>query len=275
MIDSAVLSRLTAAAADFAKQGAALAIRTMGTTTTRLKSDNTVVTESDQAVQEMITREIRRNFPDHGVLGEEESDLLTNEEICREFVWVIDPIDGTRNYAASIPVFTCSVAVMHNAQPVVGAIAYPQPTMVYAASIDSQTTLNGVQVSVNDIAFSQQCLFGVSGSKLKTIPPFLREWAGKYIVRDFGSVAYHLALVASGQMDIGVNLKGKLWDIAAGALLVERAGGKVFRLSEAYRPMDVPLWPIDIVNDARHALPLAACSPKAYAGLWGSMSAEA
>lgn len=275
MIDSAVLQRLTSAAADFAKRGSELALRKMGTTTSRLKSDNTIVTESDQAVQEMITQDIRRNFPDHGVLGEEESDLLTNEEIQREFVWVIDPIDGTRNYAVSIPVFTCSVAVMHNSRPVAGAIAYPQPSMVYAASIDSQTTLNGVAVSVNDIAFSTQCLFGVSGSKLKTIPPFLREWAGKYIVRDFGSVAYHLAMVSSGQMDIGVNLKGKLWDIAAGALLVERAGGKLFRLSETYRPIDAPLWPIDIVKDARHAMPLAACSPKAYEGLRASMAQDA
>ncbi len=257
------IQSFTRVAVDLASSGAELAFGLMGKTAVSLKDDHTVVTEADHRVQEMIVQRLRRLFPTHGIIAEEASDMLKPDELERECVWVIDPIDGTRCFAAGIPSFTCSVAMLYRHAPAVAAIALPRPRMIFHTSLNEPTRLNNQPVRVTDRPLDQRSVIAVSGSELLHVPEYLRRWAGVRIVRDFGSVAYHIALVAAGKLDAAINFKGKLWDVAAAALLLDRAGGTILRLDDRGIPNRQPLWPINPKTHRREPLPLLACSPAA------------
>jgi len=262
----------TALAVELAEAGVEMAFEMMGKTNSHLKADRSVVTEADVRVQDMIIERIRREFPDHGILAEEQSDQVGDDETDREFVWAIDPIDGTRNYAARIPIFACSIALMHHGRPIAGAVTFPQPKMVFHTNIYEPVKLNDEVVAVADRRFDIDSILCVSGSQLDQPPSWLARWAGRHIVRDFGSVAWHLALAAAGRIDAVINLKGCLWDIAAGALLVSRAGGRVVTLDGCGRPCDSNPWPLDLRTYRRQSLPSVVCSAAAASGLIEDMS---
>lgn len=259
-IGEADIKRFTRVAVDLACSGAALARSMMGSTTTTLKSDRSPVTDADVRVQDMIVHRLRQSFPTHGVLAEETSALLTDPETAREFLWAIDPIDGTRNFAAGIPNFTCSVALMHRGRPVVGAVVMPEPKMIFHANILEPARLNHSVISVSDRPLDDSTVIAPSVSHAGGTPPYMRNWLGTRVIRDFGTLAWHLGLTAAGKIDAVVNLNGKLWDIAAGALLVERAGGRIISLDSSGHPIKDPIWPIDQEGYHRQVIRLLACS---------------
>jgi len=266
------IDNFTHTAVDLAAHGAELALDLIGTTKVARKDDRTLVTEADLTVEDMIIDRLRRTFPDHGILAEESCQRLANDETAREFVWVVDPIDGTRNFAGNIPIFTCSVSLLHHGRPIAAAVAFPAPKRVCYANIHTPTRLNDNVVSVAKRTFSIDSVVATSGSQLQQVPTYLARWAGRQIIRDFGSVAWHLALVAAGQIDAAINLKGKLWDIGAGALLVSQAGGRVLALDNDGQPCGKDLWPIDPAAYRRRAIPLLACSNRAAPGLIEDMA---
>jgi myo-inositol-1(or 4)-monophosphatase len=253
--------RFTEEAIELATSGAELARTMMGSTRSHLKADHSPVTDADMRVQDMIVRRLRRDFPSHGILAEESSGLLGTDELQREFVWAIDPIDGTRNFAAGIPIFTCSVGLLHAGMPVAGAVVMPEPRMIFSASASGPTLLNGKPISVPKQPLSQTMVIALSASQYGSTPPYLQRWPGRRILRDFGSLAYHLALLSAGMIDAVVNLNGKLWDIAAGALLVQQAGGRVIKLDDTGKPTDEALLPLDLSHYTRTSVCLVACSP--------------
>lgn len=270
--DKCTMNEFTKAAADLAERGAELAFELMGRTNIHLKPDRSIVTEADVRVQDMIVEGIRHAFPDHGILAEEASPRIADDELAREYVWAIDPIDGTRNYAAGIPAFTCSIALLHRGRPVVAAVALPQPKTIWSATHNGPATMNGQPVHVAEREFDLDGVLAVSGSQLDHVPAYLPRWVGRHIVRDFGTGAWHLAMVACGRLTAALSLKGALWDIAAGALLVEQAGGQIISLDKSRYPCDSPLWPIDLPHYQRQSLPLAACSATAAPALIKAMA---
>lgn len=184
--------------------------------------------EVDGLAEKEIIKEFRRSTPDYAILGEETGSTGHNR-----FTWVIDPLDGTSNYLRGIPHFCVSIALVENGEPVHGVIFDPLRNELFTSSRGSGTVLNDKRVRVAD----RQDLDGAmlitgfpprerarASAHLKCIDSLLTEAED---IRRTGSAALDLAYVACGRADAYFEAGVKPWDIAAGALMVREAGGKV------------------------------------------------
>ncbi len=194
-------------------------------------SSSDLVTQYDHASQELIVERIQDSFPTHSILAEEEFGLEKSST-----KWVIDPLDGTTNYVHNYPLFGVSVAVESEGEVVVGAVHLPVLEETFTAARGAGATLNGEEISVSDTA-------ELSGSLLSTGFPYdtelfpealamFSELAGEVRgIRRDGSAAADLAFVASGRYDGFWEIGLSSWDVAAGSLILEEAGGQVSDLS--------------------------------------------
>lgn len=188
-----------------------------------------IVTETDKKAEKAVISIIRKAFPNHSILAEE-SGL---NETGSEFSWVIDPIDGTNNFFHSYPFFCTSIAFCKNNEPLAGAIFDPVKKEMFYAEKGKGAFLNGKRIHVSRISEIKRMLC-VTGFHFKGKNSFhlaLKNFEKIYLstagVRRDGSAALDLAYVASGRMDFFWEFNLKPWDIAAGKLLVEEAGGIV------------------------------------------------
>jgi myo-inositol-1(or 4)-monophosphatase len=190
---------------------------------------NDLVTEADHASDKAIIEVIRSHYPDHFILSEETGNVPTTSE----FKWIIDPIDGTINFAQGIPICCVSIGVEKDGQMILGAVYAPFLNEVFFAEKGMGAFLNDKPISVsaqNDLMRS--CLvtgFPYSYTDEENGP---LEVFGRFIrkgvpVRRLGSAAIDLCWVAAGRFDGFYEHKLNAWDSAAGFLLVEEAGGKV------------------------------------------------
>lgn len=178
-----------------------------------------VVTEADRESEQFIVERLSKLFPTHRILGEEYG--LNTEQ--SEFCWAVDPLDGTANYAGSLPVYAISIALLQHGQPVVAVIYDPNMDRMFHAVQGGGAfrDTHRLQVSTRD-SLGDIALVGISADVIEERPAYLQH-LGKS--RSLGAACIHLATVASGQFEICLDLKTKLWDVAAGALLVTEAGG--------------------------------------------------
>jgi myo-inositol-1(or 4)-monophosphatase len=184
--------------------------------------------ELDVRTQNLITRILLGDFPDHAIYGEE--GIAGNQE--SEYQWIVDPIDGTVNYFYSIPHFCVSIALRHKEKIIVGVILDPMRNELWAAHGDGPATLNGVPCSVSKRDKLSDAMLSVGFSKTKvTIDsglPLLEKMVHRARkCRIMGSAALDMAYVACGRLDAYIEQAVSLWDIAAGKILVEKAGGRV------------------------------------------------
>lgn len=192
-----------------------------------------LVTEADRLSEEMIMNKIRRSFPDHDMMTEE-SPVIDNGS---SFRWIIDPLDGTTNYAHGYPVFCVSIALESQGEVILGVIRNPMLKETFVAQKGRGAFLNGKTIHVSRTG-------SVSGSLLATGFPYdIRESREDNIhyfstmakkaqaIRRAGSAALDLAYVAAGRFDGFWELKLAPWDMAAGCLMVQEAGGCVTELS--------------------------------------------
>lgn len=198
--------------------------RPRGLTTKASPAD--LVTELDRESEAMIAAELRRAFPEHDIFAEE-----TGGRRTAEFVWYVDPIDGTTNFVHGLPGYSISVAVAHRGRPVAGAIYDPTADEVFSAHLGGGARANGRLLRVADAASLAQALVGTG------IPPVQpsKDYAVKSMVavstrarniRNIGSAALHLAYVAAGRLTGFWEPALNAWDCAAGVLLVREAGGR-------------------------------------------------
>lgn len=207
---------------------------------------NNLVTEADHAAEKAIIKIIKENFPDHDILSEEAGDVLVagrQKGLSSEHKWIIDPIDGTVNFANGIPLCCVSIALEHNGKIVLGAIYNPNMNEFYFAEKNSGATLNGKKINVgNKTEVIKSCL--VTGfpysyldqpnGPLQVFEKLIRQGVP---VRRLGSAAIDLCWVAAGRFDGFYEHKLQAWDSAAGFLMVEEAGGKVTDFKgETYSP---------------------------------------
>jgi myo-inositol-1(or 4)-monophosphatase len=184
--------------------------------------------ELDERSQEVITRSLQSRFPTHSVLGEEGSTQSSESD----YEWVVDPIDGTVNYFYGIPHFCISIALRRRDQLLVGVIYDPMRDELWQATRQSETLLNGVVATVSDRRELKTSVVSVGFSKsgpgiaagMQTLQTMIQH-ARK--CRMMGSAALDLAYVACGRFDAYLEQSVNWWDIAAGVVLVEQAGGKV------------------------------------------------
>lgn len=202
---------------------------TAGAIEAEYKAGHDPVTEADKSVDAVLRKELLREG--EGWLSEESVDDLSRLDKRR--VWVVDPLDGTREFVAGIPEFCVSVGMVEDGRPVAGGICNPVTNEVFLGSVESGVTYNGKPAKPSQRTSLEGALILASRSEVKR-----GEWQAfdnpSFNVRPMGSVAYKLALVSAGLADVTFTLTPKNeWDVAAGAALVESAGGYVRTLDNA------------------------------------------
>jgi myo-inositol-1(or 4)-monophosphatase len=227
----------------------------------RLKSARDVVTDVDVRAETSLVTAIRDRFPDDSILTEE-AGLVGAAGAAR--LWVLDPLDGTVNYASAIPYFSVSVALVVDGRPAVGVVYDPLRDDLYAASAGGPARLNGREVRVSPKERLIDCvvsltILGAGGlERERAITPAIR------IHRRMGSAALSLASVGAGRFDAFVQNGGlSRWDVAAAGLIAERGGALVTDLSggEWWDP-DQPSSMLNVV----------AASPPIHATLLGLLA---
>ena len=196
------------------------------------------VTEVDRECQRMVSDAIEEAFPSHGFLGEEGGS--EDEQVVPDVVWVVDPLDGTKNYVSRMPVYACSIGVLHRGEPVVGAVYLPWPGetggLVLHGSAGFGAHADGRRVSVGDGPKPEGTrLAAVPGSFLSLFRPDggLGRDLGEHRVA--GSTVYEVALTVMGRLQLAAVTSPRIWDVAAGAVLVREAGGTVVSAARSPR----------------------------------------
>lgn len=195
----------------------------------KVKPDNTPVTIIDQQCEELIKDKISQAFPTHGFIGEE-----TGSHLSAEFNWIIDPIDGTKNFIRGIPLFGSLIALMHGDKFVIGISNAPAMGEIVYASTGQGAFKNHQPIHVSAISQLSESFIahaGLKGFSQKGLLPGLEKLVlDSWAYRGFGDAwAYHL--VAQGAVEANLEAKIRVWDIAAASVIITEAGGQVSQLS--------------------------------------------
>jgi myo-inositol-1(or 4)-monophosphatase len=193
-----------------------------------------LVTEVDRGSEKMVRTLLKTYFPTHAFLGEENVDEDNDTDIENaEYVWIIDPLDGTTNYVHAFPFFAVSIALAHKGEVIVGVVYDPIHDEMFVAEKGKGAYLRGMPMHVSDEVELSGSLLATGfpadqGKNLIANMADLNALAPKVrSIRAGGSAALHLAYVAAGRLSGYWEVGLKPWDIAAGALLVQQAGGRI------------------------------------------------
>jgi myo-inositol-1(or 4)-monophosphatase len=207
-----------------ARDAGKLAHRGFGTSSTKMKGVHDVVTEMDGAVERYIRAEIAKRYPEDAVLGEEEGGA-TGERL-----WIIDPIDGTANYARGLPRYCVSIGYMERGVPTLGAIYDPAHDWLYSAARGEGAWQDGERMRVSGIGDMQAATVELGWSTRRPASAYVdmigRVFAAGGAMRRAGSGALGLVDVAAGRVEAYAELHINSWDCAAGIVLVQEAGGR-------------------------------------------------
>ena len=212
----------------------------------REKGPKDLVTQADIESQEVIQEILLNAFPDHGFVGEEDpQDAAAGPPREGEYCWVVDPLDGTANYVHGLQSFAVSIALRCGADVVAGTVYDPIRDECYNAVQGQGAWLNGTAIAVSGCRVLQEALVAVSFPA--NVPRDCEEIAGfievlhrSRAVRRLGSAALNLSYLAAGRLDGYWASSVKIWDVAAGVLLVQEAGGVVSGLSGNAFDLDAP-----------------------------------
>ena len=188
-----------------------------------------LVTETDKASEKLITNFIRKKYPSHGILAEEGSELNKNAE----YLWVIDPLDGTTNFALGLPIFAVSIGLQKNGETIAGVVYDINRDLIYSAEKNSGSFANGkkINVSKNDNLNYSMIVTGfpynIKENPDKAYERFIAFLKQARAIRRLGSAAIDFCYVANGVFDGFWEVFLHPWDICAGKLIVEEAGGIV------------------------------------------------
>jgi len=189
--------------------------------------DRTVLTTADLESDRILKDVLLGEFGDYGWLSEETADDQSRLEADR--VWIVDPMDGTREFVMHNPEFVVSVALVEHGHPILGVIYNPSTDDCYEAALGCGTRLNGCPVFSNHV-FNSKPKVEVSRSDIEK--GLFSAFDGLVDLRPVGSIAYKMARLAAGEMDATLSVTPKNeWDIAAGVILITEAGGRVTDLS--------------------------------------------
>lgn len=230
----------------------------------RQKSDGSLVTEFDAEAEKRVVAFLRSRYPECSFLAEEaERTPLTEKRSETGLKFIIDPIDGTTNFSIGHPFFCCSIAAEVNGVVVAGGIDVPSLGDTYLSAKDHGSFKNSEPIFVSTQKLLKESVFAtgfathrpkILGQQIKLLSQFLGQSRG---FRRSGSAAFDLCLVAEGVLDFYFELDLKPWDIAAGVLLVEEAGGVVCDLGQRqfdlYQPRLLACQP-SILNEVQSRL---------------------
>lgn len=200
-----------------------------------------VVTEVDFQAEAIMMDLIRQRFPDHTIVSEEAGGALTDDG----FMWVIDPLDGTTNFARRIPCCSVSIGLLEQGQPLLGVIYDPLRDEMFVGERGRGLRVNGQPVRASDRTDIGECVIAVDWShadeaRFQTLAYLNRVAPLCATVRGLGSAALALAYVAAGWLDAYLNLEVKPWDAAAALSMIAEAGGRCTATDGAPYPLSRP-----------------------------------
>jgi myo-inositol-1(or 4)-monophosphatase len=186
-----------------------------------------LVTEADIGAENAILSLVRKRFPDHAILSEESR----GGRIGQGYTWVIDPLDGTSNYAHRVPIFSVSIAVLEHGRPFIGVVYDPMREHLFVAQRGKGATLNDQPLQVSSISELRRAVVGLDWARGKearreVLSSLERVAVRCHTVRIMGSAALGLTYVAAGWLDGYFHVALYPWDAAAAVLLIARAGGR-------------------------------------------------
>jgi myo-inositol-1(or 4)-monophosphatase len=203
----------------------------IGKTSVQHKGPADFVTEADLAAQEVVKRNVLQAFPHHSMLGEE--DLLAGDTPSEtEYRWIVDPLDGTTNFVHGIPHYAVSLALEHRDRILVGAVFDPSLGECFTAALGQGAFLNGRPIRTSGASEMSEVIAGTGfPAQLEPYSPDLLVFNKALFrcqgVRRTGSASLNLCDVAAGRFGVLWGFSTKIWDIAAGVLLIQEAGGVV------------------------------------------------
>ena len=262
-LDQVELSRMLETAIVAARLAGQHAIEEMSYVKVSVKNTNELVTQADSRCQQIIIDRIKEAYADHGFLGEEGEAGKLFKQSPRgdsDIWWIIDPIDGTNNFAHRLPLFTVSIAAMLDGHPIVGVIFEPATDYMYTAVADGEARLNDRHITAGDADLSQFASVGLDShfECLDEFPAWACEIMKLTRFRNLGTTALQLAYVAQGSLVATIVNTPKLWDFAAGAVIGASAGA-LFTDWQAN-----PIFPIDPADYQGERIRCLLANPKVH-----------
>ena len=193
------------------------------------KGPKDFVTKTDKRVEKILMEELEKTKKNFSFITEESGKILNKN---KEFFWIIDPIDGTTNFMHGIPHFAISIALQREGEIITGLIVDPIKNEIFYAEKNNGSYINNVRIRASKKSNLDECLFASNNDGVKSIHPKLN-------LRNTGCAALDMAYVGCGRLDGFFHNKINLWDIAAGKIIVEEAGGKVNRLEDLRNKIDI------------------------------------
>ncbi len=256
MTERSELKEIASFAKGLARSGGRIALTSYGHADPSVKYDESLVTEADLAVQEHIHREVARRFPSHRFLGEEDLPKSSGEAVESraedepDYLWVVDPVDGTAAFSKGYPIWGVSIAVLRDRRPVVGVFFMPVTGEMYSAVAGGPAFCDEREISVraDEVVDNESLMLTYS----RFHNEFSTDFPGK--VRSLGSSVAHICYVARGAAWGAVLHRVHVWDIVAGQVILEAAGGEI-------RDLDgQPFDPADYLEETRIDRPLLAAA---------------
>ncbi|MHC4130904.1 MAG: inositol monophosphatase family protein [Planctomycetota bacterium] len=242
-IDHVKLSRILETAIVAARLAGQKAMEEMAYTKASFKNSEELVTQADSLCQEIIIDRIKETYPDHGFIAEEGPDGKLFKQPPRgtdKIWWIIDPIDGTNNFAHKMPLFCISIAAMSEGEPVVGVIFAPALESMFTAFKDGDAQLNSRRITAGKDDMNDLTSIGLDSLFKEEVPQWAQAVIKRTMYRNLGSAALQMAYVANGALIANINTGTKLWDMAAGTFIAQCAGA----LATNWKGQD--LFPVDI-----------------------------
>ena len=186
------------------------------------KGPKDFVTKTDKRVERLLVNELAKSKKNYSFITEETGKIMNNN---KDIFWIIDPIDGTTNFLHGIPHFAISVALQIKEEITIGLIFDPIKNEIFYAEKNSGSYFNNNRIRVSNKSIIEDCLFASNSEGIKSIYPKLN-------LRNTGCAALDLAYVGCGRFDGYFHNNINLWDIAAGKIIIEEAGGRVNNISD-------------------------------------------
>jgi myo-inositol-1(or 4)-monophosphatase len=191
----------------------------------RDKGFHNPVTSADHASNEYLEEQLRDSYPDYGWLSEETAD--TFDRLSCERVWVVDPLDGTKEFIEGVPQFVVSIALVEHGKPVLGVLFNPVTKETFAATAGNGATLNSDPIRVSSVKELEKAV--ILNSRSETRRGLWKSYQSFFQrLMPIGSVAYKLGLTAAGRADMFATLRPKNeWDVCAGNMILKEAGAEL------------------------------------------------
>jgi myo-inositol-1(or 4)-monophosphatase len=258
------ISRMLEVAVVAARLAGQRAVEEMRYVKSSIKNDREIVTQADQICQDLIISRIKETYPDHGFIAEEGAggQMLKQPPRASETVWwIIDPIDGTNNYAHGLLCFTVAIAALYEGEPVAAVIFDPATESMFTTAKDTDAQLNASRITVSEEGINKFTRLGIDSHFKPEHEAAIHEVMRQTKFRSLGTGSLQFAYVAKGALAGAVAMEAKLWDIAAGALLIANAGGIMTDLTGN------SVFPVDPANYAAQEYNILAANKKAHTAI--------